>query len=360
MSQPTVITVKGDSPYEVVIGRALLGQVATALGFSVAKVLIVHPVALTASAELLRESLVASGYETILAGVPDSEDAKRVEVAAFCWGIMGKADFTRTDAVIGFGGGSTTDLAGFVAATWLRGVKLVQVPTTLLGMVDAAIGGKTGINTSEGKNLVGVFHAPAKVIVDLDTLLTLAKNEVLAGFGEVVKYGFIADPRILELIEQDVAVATDPASPVFQEIIERSVAIKARVVGEDFKESGLREILNYGHTLGHAIEHAERYKWRHGAAISVGMVFVAELARLAGRLSDDVVDRHRSVLKLIGLPTSYPADKWNQLVETMQRDKKARAGTLRFVVLDALAKPTIMAAPTPEMLHAAYQEIVDQ
>ena len=360
MSQPTVINVKGDSPYDVVIGRALLGQVATALGSSVAKVLIVHPVALTASAELLRESLVASGYETILAGVPDSEDAKRVEVAAFCWGIMGKADFTRTDAVIGFGGGSTTDLAGFVAATWLRGVKLVQVPTTLLGMVDAAIGGKTGINTSEGKNLVGVFHAPAKVIVDLDTLLTLARNEILAGFGEVVKYGFIADPRILELIEQDVAVATDPASPVFQEIIERSVAIKARVVGEDFKESGLREILNYGHTLGHAIEHAERYKWRHGAAISVGMVFVAELARLAGRLSDDVVDRHRSVLKLIGLPTTYPADKWNQLVETMQRDKKSRAGTLRFVVLDALAKPTIMAAPTPEMLHAAYQEIVDQ
>jgi 3-dehydroquinate synthase len=360
MSNPTVITVKGDAPYDVVIGRALLGQVADALGSSVAKVLVVHPVALTTSAELLRESLEASGFETILAGVPDSEDAKRVEVAAFCWGIMGKADFTRTDAVIGFGGGSTTDLAGFVAATWLRGVKLVQVPTTLLGMVDAAIGGKTGINTAEGKNLVGVFHAPARVIVDLDTLLSLAKNEILAGFGEVVKYGFIADPRILELIEQDVASATDPASPVFQEIIERSVAIKARVVGEDFKESGLREILNYGHTLGHAIEHAERYKWRHGAAISVGMVFVAELARLAGRLSDDVVDRHRSVLKLIGLPTTYPAQKWNQLVETMQRDKKSRAGTLRFVVLDALAKPTIMAAPTPEMLFAAFQEIVEE
>ena len=264
----------------------------------------------------------------------------------------------RSDAVIGFGGGSTTDLAGFVAATWLRGVKLIQIPTTLLGMVDAAIGGKTGINTSEGKNLVGVFHAPAKVIIDLDTLQSLARNEILAGFGEVVKYGFIADPRILELIEQDVDVATDPTSSAFQEIIERSVAIKARVVGEDFKEAGLREILNYGHTLGHAIEHAERYKWRHGAAISIGMVFVAELARLAGRLSDAVVDRHRSVLTLLGLPTSYSAEKWNQLVETMQRDKKSRSGTLRFVVLDDLAKPTIMSAPTPEMLHAAFQEIV--
>jgi 3-dehydroquinate synthase len=297
MSQ-TTITVSGDAPYDVVIGRALLGEVPAALGSSVQKVLIVHPVALTTSAEALRESLVASGYEAIVAGVPDSEDAKRVEVAAFLWGILGQSDFTRSDAIIGFGGGSTTDLAGFVAATWLRGVKLIQIPTTLLGMVDAAIGGKTGINTSEGKNLVGSFYAPSAVIVDLDTLLTLAKNEILAGFGEVVKYGFIADERILEIIEADPAIATDPATPEFQEIIERSVAIKARVVGSDFKEAGLREILNYGHTLGHAIEHAERYKWRHGAAIAIGMVFVAELARLAGRLSDEVVDRHRSVLKL--------------------------------------------------------------
>jgi 3-dehydroquinate synthase len=359
MTNTTRITVSGDAPYDIVIGRALLGEVPKSLGKDVAKVLIIHPVALTASAELLRETLLASGHEAILAGVPDSEDAKRVEVAAFCWGIMGQADFTRTDAVIGFGGGSTTDLAGFVAATWLRGVQLIQVPTTLLGMVDASIGGKTGINTSEGKNLVGCFYAPSAVIIDLDTLVSLAKNEIMAGFGEVVKYGFIADERILELIEADVDSATDPATETFREIIERSVAIKARVVGSDFKEAGLREILNYGHTLGHAIEHAERYKWRHGAAIAIGMVFVAELARLAGRLSDEVVDRHRSVLKLLGLPTTYDAHKWGQLQETMQRDKKTRAGTLRFVVLDAIGKPTIMAAPAPELLHAAYQEIVE-
>ncbi len=359
MSENTVIQVSGDQPYEVVIGRALLGEVGAKLGNNVRKVMIIHPVALTASAELLRVHLIEEGFEAIVAGVPDSEDAKRVEVAAFLWGILGQSDFTRSDAVIGFGGGSTTDLAGFVAATWLRGVKLIQIPTTLLGMVDAAIGGKTGINTSEGKNLVGCFYAPSAVLVDLDTLLTLAKNEILAGFGEVVKYGFIADERILEIIEADPAVATDPTTVEFREIIERSIAIKARVVGSDFKEAGLREILNYGHTLGHAIEHAERYKWRHGAAISIGMVFVAELARLAGRLSDDVVDRHRSVLKLLGLPTSYSAQKWNQLQETMQRDKKSRAGTLRFVVLDDIAKPTIMAAPTPEMLFAAFQEITE-
>jgi 3-dehydroquinate synthase len=359
MSDIKRISITGENSYEVVIGRALLAEVSAAVGVQAKKVLVVHPIALAASAELLRERLVADGYEALLAGVPDSEDAKRVEVAAFCWGIMGQTDFTRSDAVIGFGGGSTTDLAGFVAATWLRGVRLVQVPTTLLGMVDAAVGGKTGINTAEGKNLVGVFHAPAAVIIDLDTLISLARNELLAGFAEVVKYGFIADERILELIEKDVDVATDPHSQVFAEIIERSIAIKARVVSEDFKESGLREILNYGHTLGHAIELAERYKWRHGAAISIGMVFVAELARLAGRLSDADVDRHRSVLKLLGLPTSYRADKWNELLAAMQRDKKSRAGQLRFVVLDAIGKPTIMNAPATELLHASFQEICD-
>jgi 3-dehydroquinate synthase len=293
----------------------------------------------------------------LLAGVPDSEDAKRVEVAAFCWTILGQADFTRSDAVIGFGGGSTTDLAGFVAATWLRGVRLIQIPTTLLGMVDASVGGKTGINTSEGKNLVGAFHSPSGVLVDLDALQTLAKNEILAGFAEVVKYGFIADPVILDLIENNLAEATDPSSDVFEEIVSRSIQIKSNVVGVDFKENGLREILNYGHTLGHAIELAERYKWRHGAAISIGMVFVAELARLAGRLPDAVVDRHRSILTALGLPISYPAEKWPQLLATMKRDKKARGANLRFIVLDDLAKPTVMTAPTEEMLFAAFQEI---
>ena len=355
----TTIKVTGDQGYDIVVGRGLLGDVAGTLGTSVKKVLIVHPMGLAVSAEVLRDTLVGQGYETLLAGVPDSEDAKRVEVAAFCWQILGQADFTRSDAVIGFGGGSTTDLAGFVAATWLRGVKFISIPTTLLGMVDAAIGGKTGVNTAEGKNLVGVFHAPSAVLVDLDTLTTLPKNEILAGFGEVVKYGFIADEEILKIIETDVAAATDTSTAQFRELVERSIAIKAKVVAEDFKEAGLREVLNYGHTLGHAIELNERYQWRHGAAISIGMVFVAELARLAGRLSDAVVDRHRSVLKLLGLPTAYRASEFDKLLAAMQRDKKSRAGSLRFVVLDDLAKPTIMTAPTTEMLHAAYQEIAE-
>lgn len=359
MASTTVIPVTGVNSYDIVIGRSLLDEIPKRLGEAVKKVLIIHPIALTVSAEALQASLNLAGFEALLAGVPDSEDAKRVEVAAFCWGILGKSDFTRSDAVIGFGGGSTTDLAGFVAATWLRGVSVIQVPTTLLGMVDAAVGGKTGINTAEGKNLVGSFHAPSSVIIDLDTLETLPRNELLASYGEIVKCGFIADERILEILENHLDAATNIQSDEFRELIERCVQIKAKVVSEDLHDLGLREILNYGHTLGHAIEHNERYQWRHGVAVAIGMVFVAELAQLAGKLSPEVVDRHRTILKSLGLPTSYRASEFEKLLATMQRDKKSRAGSLRFVVLDGIGKPTILTAPSVELLHAAYQEIAE-
>ena len=339
-----------------VVGRGLLDEIPTALD-GVKKVLIVHPQALSATAEAIRERLAVQGFEAILAEVPNGEDAKRIEVAAFCWGIMGQADFHRNDAVIGLGGGATTDLAGFVAATWLRGVRSVLIPTTLLGMVDAAVGGKTGVNTSEGKNLVGAFHLPHRVIIDLDTLETLPKNDLIAGMAEVAKYGFISDPWILDALEDPSAV--DPKSDLIEELVERSVAFKERGTEADFKESGEREYLNYGHTLGHAIEHAERYKWRHGAAISIGMVFAAELSMLSGKLSEADLERHRKVLGALGLPLSYRADRWDQLLATMQRDKKARSGALRFVVLDQIGKPSILSAPTPELLFTAFQAIVE-
>lgn len=356
MSATTVIPVGGVDPYYVLIGRGLLGALGDQLGQRVAKVLIVHPPTLGARANALREKL-KDRYEVLLAEVPDAEDAKRVEVAAFCWQIMGQTDFTRTDAVVGLGGGATTDLAGFVAATWLRGVRLVQCPTSVAGIVDAAVGGKTGINTAEGKNLVGAFYAPAAVVVDLDVLDDLPRNEILAGFAEIVKCGFIGEPEILDIIEADVDRVTDPHSDEFRRVVELSIGLKARVVSEDFKESGLREILNYGHTLGHAIEHAERYRWRHGAAISVGMIFAAELGRIAGSLSDAVVDRHRTILESLTLPIDYPLGRWKTLLATMQRDKKARAGMMRFIVLDDVGKPTVLAGPEEAILFAAYQEV---
>jgi len=352
----TTIRVEGVDPYDIVIGRGTLASLGERLPADARKVLIVHPPTLAARAAALREQLLGD-REVLLAEIPDAESGKRVEVAAFCWQVLGQADFTRTDAVIGFGGGAVTDLAGFVAATWLRGVPLLQVPTTLLGMVDASIGGKTGINTAEGKNLVGAFYAPRAVVIDLDVLEGISRMETLAGFGEVVKCGFIAEPEILDLIEADVDRATDPTSDEFRRLVELSAGLKARVVGADFKEAGLREILNYGHTLGHAVEYAERFQWRHGAAVAVGMMFAAELARLTGRLGDAVVDRHRSILTSLQLPVEYPLGRWNTLHAAMQRDKKARGSMLRFIVLDDIAKPTVLTGPDQGLLFAAYQEI---
>ncbi|MFT4052490.1 MAG: 3-dehydroquinate synthase [Microbacterium sp.] len=357
MTGETTISVAGTSPYDIHVGRGILTGLGDAVPAAARKLLVVHAPTLRAEAERLREALMAGDRTVLLAEVPDAEAGKRVEVAAFCWQVMGQADFTRTDAVIGFGGGAVTDLAGFVAATWLRGVAVVQVPTTVLGMVDAAVGGKAGINTAEGKNLVGAFWAPHAVVCDLDVLDTLSRNELVAGYAEVVKAGFIWAPEILDLIEADPEAAVNPRAAAFRRTIELAIQMKARVVGEDFREAGLREILNYGHTLGHAIEHAERYQWRHGAAISIGMVFAAELSRLAGRLSDAAVERHRAILDSLGLPMTYRAGAWPQLLATMQRDKKTRAGMLRFIVLDDIARPTVLQAPDESLLFAAYQEI---
>ncbi|GAB3601858.1 3-dehydroquinate synthase [Microbacterium aureliae] len=356
MTDATTITVSGDASYGITVGHGILSTVGEALPAAARKVLVIHPPTLAEQAERLRALLVGD-REVLLAEIPDAEAGKRVEVAAFCWQVMGKADFTRTDAVVGFGGGAVTDLAGFVAATWLRGVEVVQVPTTVLGMVDAAVGGKTGINTAEGKNLVGAFWTPRAVVCDLDLLDGLSRNERVAGYAEVVKAGFIHSPEILEIIERDPETATDPRSAEFRRTIELAIDMKARVVGEDLREAGLREILNYGHTLGHAIEHAERYRWRHGAAISVGMVFAAELSRLAGRLPDAAAQRHRDTLTSLGLPTTYRPGAWPQLLATMQRDKKSRGGMLRFIVLDDIAKPTVLQAPDESLLFAAYQEV---
>jgi len=355
MTTTTRIGVGGD--YDVVVGSGLLDELPDLLGAGVQRVLVVHPRALAATGEGVREALAAKGFEAYAAEVPDAEEAKTAQVAAFLWGVLGQAGFTRSDAVVAVGGGATTDLAGFVAATWLRGIRVVHVPTTLLGMVDAAVGGKTGINTPEGKNLVGAFHPPAGVLCDLATLETLPTNDFVAGLAEVVKCGFVADPVILDLVESDPEAVRRPDGPHVRELVERSIRVKADVVSTDLTEQGPREVLNYGHTFGHAVEQVERFAFRHGAAVSIGMVYVAELARLAGTLDDDVVDRHRSVLTSLGLPVTYRGDRWPQLLDAMKRDKKSRGSLLRFVVLSGLARPTRLEGPDPALLQAAYAEV---
>jgi 3-dehydroquinate synthase len=346
-----------DSAYDVVIGSGLLDEVCGLLGPAVERVLVIHSEALRATGQAVRDDLAAHGMSAFIAEVPDGEQAKSAEVAATLWAVLGQCELTRSDAIVGVGGGTVTDLAGFVAATWLRGVRVVQIPTTLLAMVDAAVGGKTGINTAAGKNLVGAFHSPAGVLCDLAMLETLPLAEVVSGMAEVIKCGFISDPVILDLVEAGPASIKDSGGPVMRELIERSIEVKAQVVTQDPKESSLREILNYGHTFAHAIEQVEHYSWRHGDAVSVGMVFAAELAALAGRLGDAVVERHRSVLAGVGLPTTYRGDRWPQLYAAMRRDKKSRGSLLRFVVLEGLAEPSRLEGLDESMLQAAYARV---
>jgi 3-dehydroquinate synthase len=357
MDDLTQILVGGERPYEVYVGRGLLDALPPMVaGAERAAVLYSPP--LKGLATTVAEKLRAAGIGPLTVELPDAEAGKHIEVAARSWEQLGMAGFTRTDVVVGVGGGAVTDLAGFVAACWLRGVRWVPVPTSLLGMVDAAVGGKTGINTAAGKNLVGAFHPPVGVLCDLSALDTLPPVDLVAGLAEVVKCGFIADPVILDLIEAGPQVAGDPAGPVLRELVERAIRVKARVVGDDLRESGLREILNYGHTLGHAIEKVEGYRWRHGHAISVGMAYAATLARLAGRLDEATALRHRLILDGLGLPTTYEPEAWPDLLAAMRVDKKARGSRLRFVVLDGLARPAILDGPDDAVLRGAYQEMV--
>lgn len=361
-SDATVLHVGGASPYDVVVGHRVTDRLHDLLGPGVQRVAFLYAGALGELAQPVVDAL-RPHHDVLALGLPEGEAAKTAGVLVDVWEALGAAGFTRSDAVVTFGGGATTDLGGFVAASWLRGVRVVHVPTTLLAMVDAAVGGKTGINTAAGKNLVGAFHEPAGVLCDLALLEGLPREELVAGLGEVVKCGFVADPVILDLVE-----ATDPAdlvagSPVLRELVERAIRVKVDVVVADLRETGGadghpgREVLNYGHTLGHAIERAEGYAIRHGEAVAIGCVFVAELAHRAGSLPAAVVERHRSVLARVGLPTGYAGAAYDDLLATMRVDKKTRGDQLRFVVLDDVARPRVLAGPSDDDLRAAFAAV---
>jgi len=354
------IDVRAERDYEVVIGHDLFSHVVPMLA-GATRVAVIHPQALVGRAAELAASIEDAHMSVLDLVVPDAESAKTVDVLSMCWERLGAAGFTRNDVIIGLGGGATTDLAGFVAATWLRGIRVIQMPTTLLGMVDAAVGGKTGINTSAGKNLVGAFWSPAGVLCDVTALATLPRLDLVAGMAEIVKIGFVRDVTILDDVERDPLAATDPASDLLVDLARRAIQVKADVVSADFRESAAigREILNYGHTFGHAIERVEGYSWRHGDAVAVGMVYVAELARLTGRLDEAGVARHRHVLELLGLPTSYRSGRWPELHAAMAIDKKARGSLLRFIVLAGIGHPVALDGPDPDLLLAACDAVSD-
>jgi 3-dehydroquinate synthase len=346
------------APYQVVVGVGVLSELPGLVPKQAQTVVVIHAEGLGEIARPACGALTAAGLRVLAEPVPDGEAAKSIDVAARLWSRLAEHGVTRSDCIVGIGGGATTDLAGFVAASWLRGVRVVLVPTTLLAMADAAVGGKTAIDIPAGKNLVGAFHSPAGVLADLITLETLPRADYVSGLAEVIKAGFIADPVILDLVRQDPQGATVPHGAHARELIERAIRVKAEVVSQDLTEKGRREILNYGHTLGHAIERVEGYRFRHGDAVAIGMVYVAELARLAGRLDEPTCQLHRPLLASVGLPTAYPAGVWPALRAAMGVDKKARGARLRLVVLDGLARPSILDDPSEELLQQAYQEVV--
>lgn len=352
------IQVTAEHVYQVFVGRDILAEVANHIA-GATRVAVIHPQSMQAAAGQLRQSL--SNVESISIEVPDAENAKTAAVLEFCWMALGKAGFTRNDLIISLGGGATTDLAGFVAATWLRGIRVVHVPTTLLAMVDAAVGGKTGINTREGKNLVGAIYSPAAVICDMNFLDSQSHDDYIGGLAEVIKCGFIRDEAILNLIESDMLGAQSPGWVHAPEVIARAIQVKADVVDGDLREtlgtSTGREILNYGHTFGHAVERIENYTWRHGNAVSVGMMFVAHLSQLAGRLDEATVNRHRAILGGVGLPVTYNRGTFNQLHDAMRIDKKSRGSKLRFIVLEQVGKPAILEAPDAALLIAAHGKL---
>lgn len=347
-----------------------------------ARCALIHTSPVQRHSDRARTILRQAGYQVFDMLIADAEAGKTMQVVQNLWNMLGNAGFTRSDAIVGLGGGAATDVAGFVAATWMRGIRYVNCPTSVLAMVDASTGGKTGINTSYGKNLVGSFYTPAAVLADTSTLVTLPREIAVEGLGEVVKSGFIADAQILSLLEDpDNAkslaqmdgkrLKEDRAlNELLTELIERTVRVKAYHVGRDLKEQGLREFLNYGHTLGHAIEQIEHFRWRHGNAVSVGMVFAAHVAQILGYLTEEDVNRHICVLHSLGLPVLWHRDShtaervfsddelFKQVLDCMHRDKKARGKMIRMVVLDGIGNPIHLDNPSDSVLREAFNHIM--
>lgn len=289
--------------------------------------------------------------------IPDGEGGKSIATLEMLWKLLGSAGFTRSDLIVAIGGGATTDIAGFAAATWLRGIDWIAIPTTLAGMVDAAVGGKTGMNSTFGKNLIGAFHSPIAVLTDTSWLTTLPDRDFAAGLAEVVKCGFIADNEILSSLAGKTLAEVRASKSLTEELIIRSVTIKARIVGEDFQEGFAREVLNYGHTLGHAIELHSKYELRHGEAVSIGLIYAAELAHQQGVLSQEVVDQHRSLLEGLGLPTTYPSKAWQELLHFLSLDKKARGKSIRFVAISQVGTTLRLEGLSESELASAYERV---
>ena len=340
----TVTVALGERSYPIYIGQRVLDEVGPLLqGLKLTRKALIatQPGIRTLYAERLAQSLRAAGFEVGLFEVLDAEEAKSLPWLEKMYDRLVELRLDRRSPLIAVGGGVVGDLAGFAAATYLRGIPFVQVPTTLLAQVDSSIGGKTAVNHARGKNLIGAFYQPRMVIIDVDTLATLPPRDLRSGLGEVVKYGVIASPTLFERLETRASAVLAGEATLLTAIIEECCRIKADVVSADEHEGGLRAILNFGHTFGHAIEAATGFStYTHGEAVAIGMVWATELSRRRGMCAPDLPGRIRGLLDTLGLPTRLHGPVTG-LREAMSLDKKAIAGRLRFILVEALGSVSV-------------------
>ena len=355
MNDLVIVKILTKKPYQIVIGSSIFYKIFT-LTKKNHRVILFHQKISIQLAVYIQKYLTNGGIDIYRFEIPDAEIAKELSVVGFMWEALGRINISKSDCLISLGGGTVNDAVGFVSATWLRGIDIIHIPTTLIGMVDATIGGKTGINTSISKNLVGSFYQPAAVIVDLTLIKTLPHNLILDGIAEIVKIGFVIDPTILNLIDIN-SKKVDSIVSILPALIHRSVVAKSIVVAIDENDSHLRTSLNYGHTLAHAIERNEHYKWSHGKAVSVGLIFASELSRRSRSLDIYTWHRHHKILNSLGLPVNYCSSALTKLIYYMLSDKKIQSGALRFILLDSIAKPSILEKPEVHLLKSSYTEM---
>ncbi|MCL2330470.1 MAG: 3-dehydroquinate synthase, partial [Phycisphaerae bacterium] len=349
-SATRVVTVDLDRhAYPVVIGPGVLAELGSRLAGRVKgrrAVVITDTNVGPLYGEAAMASLRGAGFEPTLATLPAGEPTKSLASCASLYDTLAAAKIDRTSPLVSLGGGVMGDLTGFVAATWLRGVPFVQCSTTIEADVDASVGGKTAVNHSSGKNMIGAFYQPEFVLMDTDTLKTLSDRDYVAGLAESIKHAVIRDAAFFELHECNIAAIRSRDSAILIPLLERNVQIKAEIVAKDERETtGLRALLNFGHTVGHAVEslmsHTER-PWRHGEAVAVGMVAACEMSVAAGRLGREDAERIIAVIEQMGLPLRAPlAKSCDEIWQLMSADKKVAAGKLRFVLADAMGRATL-------------------
>ena len=353
----------GDRSYQIKIGSGLLAR----LGAECRKLELSPRCAVISDTRVAprfspaaMRSLKRAGFAPCLITVPAGETAKSMKTVEACYDRLAGQRLERKSFIVALGGGVVGDLAGFVAATYLRGIAFVQVPTTLLAQVDSSVGGKVGVNLKAGKNLVGAFHQPRLVLCDFDTLKTLPIREYRAGLAEVIKYGIIYDAGLFEKLERELPKLLRREPKILTQVVARCCEIKAEVVGQDETESGLRAILNFGHTIGHALENISGYgKYLHGEAISIGQVVAAELSAQLEGLSGGEVERIRNLFRRAGLPTTVSIDlaRRKKLLAAMRLDKKVAGGEVKFVLARRIGK-VVWGRPVPEkMIGAAFDRV---